>query len=1195
MARFRVSYRGLLVVALATFHPYEPLSAQTSSVSLSSVAISPGVSVVLSLSLSASGTAPAGLAWTFVYPLSQVTAVSAVAGLAATAAGETLYCDSEPGLLTCLLIGLNGNPMASGVVANLQLTFAPNVETTAIMISSLVGVDTAGNGLNITVGAGGVILVPGISSLTCSPGSLGSGATASCTAALNTAAPAGGSSIALGSNNTLLTVPAFVTVAAGATTAAFSATAAASIASNLSATLTATLGSSSQTASIGLQAPVLVSGIACSPTSLGPSAFSTCTVTLKQHAPAGGSAVTLASDNTLLAVPNSVTVAAGATTATFSATAAASIAGNQNATVIATLGGSSGSAAISLVATSARPLTASPASVTINSVDGGGPSVEAITLTYISPVRGIPIFLTNVNTGHDLNWISVSPSAGLMTQTAYADPFYTYSATVYVSVNPAGFAAGAATTGNIYLFSWGGSVSVPVTMNVTARPPDPSLSVSPLTQNVSLTEGALPATRQVTLSNAGGGTLQFSAQTSPNQGTWLKLTGNGSGGATQSAPASLGFTADPAGLDPGLYSGQITVQDAGSSTQSVVAVSLAINTAPQLVALSQSGLTFSAVAGGLPSPSQSFTISNQGAGLLSWTASAQTISNPVAPSANWLSISLASGSAIGGQTGSPVEVVVNPAGLPAGQYYGSVNIDAPNAANNPQSLLVLLNVAAADDTDTSVGFSTGGVIFSDPAGAAKPQQRQIDLFNPSNTTINYSTTSATSNGSAWLTVSPASGQLLPGSTSVSLAANMSALAPGLQTGTVTFTFDNGAVPVVQVAAIANNVTFGSTSAVRSVIGSRPVTTSSACVGGKPGYLVPVFRQPLSGAILHAALPQTVQLVIADDCGSPLAAINGGAAQISFSNLDGSIDLHDIGGGIWEGTWTPVKSAAQVKLHVVAFERFPGLGSVAAGIAVSVRPSSADAPAQVLTVVNAAIGDRATPWLVTPGGYVAIYGTGLASNGQPIADTLPLPGNLNGTQLFVGGQPLPLVYAGPGEINALIPQNLNPNASYQLIVQRGLTMSVPALLTVAEYQPGIYTLDLSGAGQGAIGIAGTSLLAAPVGNASRPVKGGSEFLSISATGLGPVIGTNGEAPPADGVAAPFAKIYQTTAKVTATIGGVDALVVFSGLTPSLVGKYQVDVQVPASVPAGDSVPLTLTVIDPVTGHSVQSNTVTIAVQ
>ena len=57
-------------------------------------------------------------------------------------------------------------------------------------------------------------------------------------------------SVTLSSNNTLLTVPASVTVAAGAATAAFNATAAATFTSSQTAIVTATLGSSAKTATI---------------------------------------------------------------------------------------------------------------------------------------------------------------------------------------------------------------------------------------------------------------------------------------------------------------------------------------------------------------------------------------------------------------------------------------------------------------------------------------------------------------------------------------------------------------------------------------------------------------------------------------------------------------------------------------------------------------------------------------------------------------------------------------------------------------------------------------------------------------------------------------------------------------------------------------------------------------------------------
>src|ERR1019366_7999024 len=102
------------------------------------------------------------------------------------------------------------------------------------------------------------------------------------------------------------------------------------------------------TVTIALVTP-LVSGVTCIPTSLSQSVVSTCTVTVSQTAPTGGTSVTLASNNALLTVPASVTVLAGATTATFSATAAASVPTNQSATVTAALGRSSQTATLSLL------------------------------------------------------------------------------------------------------------------------------------------------------------------------------------------------------------------------------------------------------------------------------------------------------------------------------------------------------------------------------------------------------------------------------------------------------------------------------------------------------------------------------------------------------------------------------------------------------------------------------------------------------------------------------------------------------------------------------------------------------------------------------------------------------------------------------------------------------------------------------
>ena len=189
--------------------------------------------------------------------------------------------------------------------------------------------------------------------------------------------------------------------------------------------------------------------------------------------------------------------------------------------------------------------------------------------------------------------------------------------------------------------------------------------------------------------------------------------------------------------------------------------------------------------------------------------------------------------------------------------------------------------------------------------------------------------------------------------------------------------------------------------------------------------------------------------------------------------------------------------------------------------------------------------------------------------------MPLPINMGDTKLLLGGVPLPLSYTSAGQVNALIPQGLNPNAAYSLVVQRGTTQSAPLAVTVVALQPGIYTVNETGTGQGIVQIAGTSLLAAPMGLVQRPVQSGTEFLRIYATGLGTVVGTKGEPAPADGNAASLPTVYKTTATLTATLGGVSVPVTFSGLTPTLVGLYQVNVQVPAGVPVGSAVPLVIT--------------------
>jgi uncharacterized protein (TIGR03437 family) len=89
------------------------------------------------------------------------------------------------------------------------------------------------------------------------------------------------------------------------------------------------------------------------------------------------------------------------------------------------------------------------------------------------------------------------------------------------------------------------------------------------------------------------------------------------------------------------------------------------------------------------------------------------------------------------------------------------------------------------------------------------------------------------------------------------------------------------------------------------------------------------------------------------------------------------------------------------------------------------------------------------------------------------------------------------------------------------------------------------------GQGAI----VGALSGMLISSSNPAIAAATYLAIYGTGLGPV--TN---QPATGVAASASQLSETPTIPTVTIGGVPAIVSYSGLAPSFIGLYQINVQV-----------------------------------
>jgi uncharacterized protein (TIGR03437 family) len=123
---------------------------------------------------------------------------------------------------------------------------------------------------------------------------------------------------------------------------------------------------------------------------------------------------------------------------------------------------------------------------------------------------------------------------------------------------------------------------------------------------------------------------------------------------------------------------------------------------------------------------------------------------------------------------------------------------------------------------------------------------------------------------------------------------------------------------------------------------------------------------------------------------------------------------------------------------------------------------------------------------------------------------------------------------------------------------------------------VFTLDASGKGQAAAQNQDFTLNGdTGVNPSARPVARGSALI-LYANGQGAnfIDPSNGQSldPPVSGAPPPAGKLFVTRETPTVTIGGVPASVEFSGLTPGLVGLWQINLRVPQNAPTGNAVPI-----------------------
>jgi len=346
----------------------------------------------------------------------------------------------------------------------------------------------------------------------------------------------------------------------------------------------------------------------------------------------------------------------------------------------------------------------SPTSFSFTATQGGSnPPNQSLNITNIGGGT------LSWSISDNANWLSLSPTSG------------TNSGTVTLSVNIAGLTAGNYNA-TITITATGATnspVSIPVTLTVNAPPP--TIGYSPTNFSFTATQGGPnPSNQTLSISNTGGGTLNWSVS---DNASWLSLnptSGTNSGTVTLSV--------NIAGLTAGTYNATITITATGATNSPVsIPVTLTVNPPPPTIGYSPTSFSFTATQGGSNPPSQTLSISNTGGGTLSWSAS---------DNANWLSLSPTSGTNSG-----TVTLSVNIAGLTANTYNATITITAAGATNSPATIPVTLIVNPPSPSLTLIAPNGGEII---PSGSTYTIR-----WNAPPEAVKFTLQYSINNGSTW--------------------------------------------------------------------------------------------------------------------------------------------------------------------------------------------------------------------------------------------------------------------------------------------------------------------------------------------------------------------------------------------------------------------------------------------------------------
>ncbi len=600
--------------------------------------------------------------------------------------------------------------------------------------------------------------------------------------------------------------------------------------------------------------------------------------------------------------------------------------------------------------------------------------------------------------------------------------------------------------------------------------------------------------------------------------SWLEVN---TGGPTATTPAVLAVTLLPQTLGTGTYVAQIVLLPASGGPPVTVPVVLMVVNATAVIPSSGS-LAFTAVAGG---PPQSQTVQISAASTTAFTAAASTTSG-----GTWLTVAPASGTV--NTVKSPLTVTADATSLGAGTYQGAIKLTTSTGVITV--IPVMFTVGAGSGTPVTI--SPSALTFAYTQNGPLPVAQNLQITGSETFTAGATTTS----GGSWLAVMPVSGT---GNTVLSVSVAPVSLAPGTY---------NGAITVTPSGSAAQTVPITLTVSIAGILSATPTPLAFAYAAGNPA--------PAPQAVSVTSSGPPIQFTATASSSGWLSVTP--ASATTPATLSVSVSPTNLGPGTYTGS--------------VALAGGAGVAALSITVTLTVT-----APQPVISrVVNAA---SFLSGGISPGEIVTVFGVALgpsAGVGAQIKDGF-IQTNLANVQVTFNGYAAPILYAGSGQVNAIVPYELASASNASVVAIFGAAKSSPVTVQVVSSAPGIFSADASGMGPGAILDVNYHLV-----SSSNPVSVG-DSIQVFATGQGQTspAGVDGLIEPS---VLPLPVPLLTAAG--ALVGGIPANITYVGAAPGLVaGALQVNIVIPPGVPSGPA-----QLILSIGGNSSQ-NGITVAVQ